>query len=169
MLMLIRWLQPSWPIMWTCLVYFDDFWSLCQVTTIITTHYVDEAMVVVVVVFCLMWCFDKPQIVNYYHQVTTIITTHYVDEARGANRVGFMRGGKLLAEDSPQVKTMMMMMIMMVMIMMIMMKVCHIKLLSNMFKSSTKSFYKDFSSDKIRQGLRCCRKWGVFCQQNSDA
>ena len=21
----------------------------------------------------------------------------------------------------------------------------------------------------IRQGLRCCRKWGVFCQQNSDA
>ena len=36
--------------------------------------------------------------------MTTIITTHYVDEARGAARVGFMRGGKLLAEDSPQVE-----------------------------------------------------------------
>ena len=36
-------------------------------------------------------------------QVTTIITTHYVDEARGANRVGFLRAGRLLAEDSPQV------------------------------------------------------------------
>ena len=32
-------------------------------------------------------------------QVTTIITTHYVDEARGAAKVGFMRGGKLIAED----------------------------------------------------------------------
>ena len=36
-------------------------------------------------------------------KVTTIITTHYVDEARGANRVGFLRAGRLLAEDSPQV------------------------------------------------------------------
>ena len=35
--------------------------------------------------------------------MTTIITTHYVDEARGANRVGFLRAGRLLAEDSPQV------------------------------------------------------------------
>ena len=32
---------------------------------------------------------------------TTIITTHYVEEARGAARVGFMRDGRLLAEDSP--------------------------------------------------------------------
>ena len=51
--------------------------------------------------------------INNHHQVTTIITTHYVDEARGANRVGFMRGGKLLAEDSPQVKMTMKMMMMM--------------------------------------------------------
>ena len=36
-------------------------------------------------------------------KVTTIITTHYVDEARGANKVGFLRAGRLLAEDSPQV------------------------------------------------------------------
>ena len=36
--------------------------------------------------------------------MTTIITTHYVDEAKGAARVGFMREGRLLAEDSPQVK-----------------------------------------------------------------
>ena len=44
---------------------------------------------------------------SYSHKlpakVTTIITTHYVDEARGANRVGFLRAGRLLAEDSPQV------------------------------------------------------------------
>ena len=33
---------------------------------------------------------------------TTIITTHYVEEARGAARVGFMRDGRLLAEDSPE-------------------------------------------------------------------
>ena len=32
---------------------------------------------------------------------TVIITTHYIDEARGADRVGFMRGGRLLAEGSP--------------------------------------------------------------------
>merc|ERR1719189_1596944 len=32
---------------------------------------------------------------------TTIITTHYVEEARGAAKVGFMREGRLLAEDSP--------------------------------------------------------------------
>ena len=34
---------------------------------------------------------------------TTIITTHYVEEARGAAKVGFMRDGRLLAEDSPEV------------------------------------------------------------------
>merc|ERR1719341_2013609 len=33
---------------------------------------------------------------------TTIITTHYIEEARGADRVGFMRCGRLLAEDSPE-------------------------------------------------------------------
>merc|ERR1719431_1239489 len=33
---------------------------------------------------------------------TTIVTTHYVEEARAAHRVGFMREGRLLAEDSPQ-------------------------------------------------------------------
>ena len=32
---------------------------------------------------------------------TVIITTHYIEEARGADRVGFMRGGRLLAEGSP--------------------------------------------------------------------
>ena len=32
---------------------------------------------------------------------TVIITTHYIEEARGADRVGFMRGGRLLAESSP--------------------------------------------------------------------
>ena len=31
-----------------------------------------------------------------------VITTHYIDEARNANRVGLMRDGVLLAEDSPQ-------------------------------------------------------------------
>lgn len=31
-----------------------------------------------------------------------IITTHYIDEAGKANRVGLMRDGKLLAEDTPQ-------------------------------------------------------------------
>ena len=33
---------------------------------------------------------------------TIIITTHYVEEARGADKVGFMRGGVLLAEGAPQ-------------------------------------------------------------------
>ena len=31
-----------------------------------------------------------------------VITTHYIDEARNAKRVGLMRDGVLLAEDSPQ-------------------------------------------------------------------
>jgi ABC-type multidrug transport system ATPase subunit/ABC-type multidrug transport system permease subunit len=34
--------------------------------------------------------------------VTVIITTHYIEEARSADRVGLMRHGRLLAEDSPQ-------------------------------------------------------------------
>jgi ABC-type multidrug transport system ATPase subunit len=32
---------------------------------------------------------------------TIVITTHYIEEARQAHRVGMMRFGKLLAEDSP--------------------------------------------------------------------
>jgi ABC-type multidrug transport system ATPase subunit len=31
-----------------------------------------------------------------------VITTHYIDEAKQANRVGLMRHGKLLAEDTPE-------------------------------------------------------------------
>ena len=30
-----------------------------------------------------------------------MITTHYIEEARKADRVGLMRNGKLLAEQSP--------------------------------------------------------------------
>lgn len=33
---------------------------------------------------------------------TIIITTHYLDEAKNTGRVGIMRGGKLLAEASPE-------------------------------------------------------------------
>ncbi|XP_054159939.1 ABC transporter G family member 20-like [Oppia nitens] len=33
---------------------------------------------------------------------TVILTTHYIEEARNASKVGFMRSGKLLAEDSPK-------------------------------------------------------------------
>lgn len=33
---------------------------------------------------------------------TVIITTHYIEEARAADLVGFLRFGKLLAEDSPE-------------------------------------------------------------------
>ena len=32
---------------------------------------------------------------------TIIITTHYIEEARKADRVGLMRNGRILAEDSP--------------------------------------------------------------------
>jgi ABC-type multidrug transport system ATPase subunit len=35
-------------------------------------------------------------------QTTIIITTHYIEEARKADRVGLMRGGKILAENSPE-------------------------------------------------------------------
>jgi ABC-2 type transport system ATP-binding protein len=34
--------------------------------------------------------------------VTILVTTHYMDEAEYCNRVGIMRGGRLLALDSPQ-------------------------------------------------------------------
>ena len=33
--------------------------------------------------------------------ITIIITTHYIEEAKSADRVGLMRSGRLLAEDSP--------------------------------------------------------------------
>lgn len=35
-------------------------------------------------------------------KISIIITTHYIDEAKLANRIGLMRNGILLAEDSPQ-------------------------------------------------------------------
>lgn len=35
-------------------------------------------------------------------KITVIITTHYIEEAKTADRVGLMRRGKLLAEDSPK-------------------------------------------------------------------
>jgi ABC-type multidrug transport system permease subunit len=35
--------------------------------------------------------------------LTIILTTHYIEEARSADVVGFMRDGKLLAEDNPNV------------------------------------------------------------------
>ena len=34
--------------------------------------------------------------------LTVIVTTHYIEEAKNALRVGFMRSGRLLAEDSPE-------------------------------------------------------------------
>ncbi|XP_059166224.1 ABC transporter G family member 20-like [Physella acuta] len=36
-------------------------------------------------------------------KTTIIITTHYIEEAAEADRVGLMRGGRLLAEDKPEV------------------------------------------------------------------
>jgi ABC-type multidrug transport system ATPase subunit len=33
--------------------------------------------------------------------VSVVVTTHYIDEASKADRVGMMRNGVLLAEDSP--------------------------------------------------------------------
>ncbi|XP_076759028.1 ABC transporter G family member 20 [Xylocopa sonorina] len=34
--------------------------------------------------------------------ITVVITTHYIEEAKQANKIGLLRGGKLLAESSPQ-------------------------------------------------------------------
>ncbi|XP_077286475.1 ABC transporter G family member 20 [Arctopsyche grandis] len=36
------------------------------------------------------------------NNVAVIITTHYIEETRQADRIGLMRGGKLLAEDAPE-------------------------------------------------------------------
>jgi ABC-type multidrug transport system ATPase subunit len=47
-----------------------------------------------------MWDFLKMTVETT--NMTIIITTHYIEEARKADYVGFMREGKLLAEDAPQ-------------------------------------------------------------------
>jgi ABC-2 type transport system ATP-binding protein len=43
---------------------------------------------------------------DYFHQlrekgVTILLTTHYMDEARHCDRIGFMKRGRLIAEDKP--------------------------------------------------------------------
>lgn len=39
--------------------------------------------------------------ITKFGRSTVIITTHYIDETRQAHMVGIMRGGKFLAEQSP--------------------------------------------------------------------
>ena len=49
--------------------------------------------------------YDSDGLLNIFYSRTTtttiVITTHYVEEAREAHRVGMMRAGRLLAENSP--------------------------------------------------------------------
>ncbi|XP_070491613.1 ABC transporter G family member 20-like [Chironomus tepperi] len=39
--------------------------------------------------------------ITRFGRTTVIITTHYIDETRQAHKIGLMRGGKFLAEESP--------------------------------------------------------------------
>lgn len=39
--------------------------------------------------------------ITRYGHTTVIITTHYIDETRQAHLIGLMRGGRFLAEESP--------------------------------------------------------------------
>ena len=39
---------------------------------------------------------------NSAKKTTIMITTHYIEEASQASKVGLMRNGRLLAEDSPK-------------------------------------------------------------------
>lgn len=39
--------------------------------------------------------------ITKFGRTTVIITTHYIDETRQAHMIGLMRGGKFLAEQSP--------------------------------------------------------------------
>jgi len=41
-------------------------------------------------------------VLSQSESTTIIITTHYIEEARTASKVGFMRSGRLLAEESPE-------------------------------------------------------------------
>lgn len=39
--------------------------------------------------------------ITKFGRATVIVTTHYIDETRQAHMIGLMRGGKFLAEQSP--------------------------------------------------------------------
>lgn len=39
--------------------------------------------------------------ISKYQKTTVLITTHYIEEARKAHRIGFIRKGRLMTEDSP--------------------------------------------------------------------
>ncbi|KAK6632858.1 hypothetical protein RUM43_012597 [Polyplax serrata] len=47
-----------------------------------------------------IWDYLLDSVTNY--NKTVIITTHYIEEAKQAHKIGLMRNGKLLAEDTPQ-------------------------------------------------------------------
>lgn len=40
--------------------------------------------------------------ITKFGKTTVIITTHYIDETKQAHCIGLMRGGKFLAEESPE-------------------------------------------------------------------